>query len=456
MQPTLFDPDVALNLHFRIFQDTPLGQVHQSLPLKELAALLPQPKTNRGVQPWFDNYGKIALQFLKPYTGLSDERLLERINTDWAFQLFCGIQLKANERIRDKDIIWRSRRWVSQHLDQDKAQAILLKHWQPWMKNTHLGLCDATCYESYIKFPTDVKLLWDCVEWLHKRIKYASKALGLRRPRNKYKEQRQKQISYQRTRRKTYKMRRSRRRQLLHLCDKLWMQLGDLISQWQDQAHPQADVLRDSELDKFQLIGKIYEQQRYGYEHPGEPVPDRIVSLFKPYLRAIVRGKENKRVEFGAKVNTWQIDGLNFIEHLDFKPFHEGIRLQKGITFHHKHVGRLRQVGADQIYATNANRRFCRKRNISTCFQPKGRRKANATIRKQEDQARKAIGRARATILEGSYGNDKNHYGLKKVKARNEVTEKAWIFFGMMTANAVKVANRKQKAQTKNARAPAA
>ena len=56
---------------------------------------------------------------------------------------------------------------------------------------------------------------------------------------------------------------------------------------------------------------------------------------------------------------------------------------------------------------------------------------------------RKTIGTIRATLLEGSYGNDKNHYTLKKVKARTESTEVAWIFFGMMTANAVKVAKRK-------------
>ena len=60
---------------------------------------------------------------------------------------------------------------------------------------------------------------------------------------------------------------------------------------------------------------------------------------------------------------------------------------------------------------------------------------------------RALIGKLRATVLEGSYGNDKNHYGLQKVKARNKKTEIAWIFFGMMTANGVKVAKRRGIAQ---------
>ena len=80
---------------------------------------------------------------------------------------------------------------------------------------------------------------------------------------------------------------------------------------------------------------------------------------------------------------------------------------------------------------------------ITTCFKPKGRRTIQPTVRRQEDLARKTIGTIRATVLEGSYGNDKNHYTLKKVRARTEATEVAWIFFGMMTANAVKIAKRK-------------
>lgn len=442
MQLTLFNPDTFLSIRWRMFQNTELGRLHSSLPLEELAALLPKRRTQRGAQPWFDNCGKVALQFLKSYTGLSDERLLERINTDWAYQLFCGIQLDANEQIRDKDLIWQTRVWVSRHLDIEQAQPVLIQHWKPWMKDLHIGLTDATCYESYIKYPTDVKLLWDCIDWLHKQIKFFSKTLRIRRPRSRYKEQARKQQSYERLKKKPYKKRQSRRRQLLHLCGKLYVQLGDLLLMWTEEEGQEVD---HRQHERYQTIGRIYEQQRYLHDHPGEQLPDRIVSLYKPYIRCIVRGKENKRVEFGAKVNTWQVDGLNFIEHFSYKPFNEGIRLKKGIAFHRRHFGKLRQVGADDIYANNANRRYCTRGQIATCFKPKGRRTANATLRQQEDQARKSIRRARGTILEGSYGNDKNHYGLRKVKARNEITEQAWIFFGMMTANAVKIAKRKRQ-----------
>ena len=68
----------------------------------------------------------------------------------------------------------------------------------------------------------------------------------------------------------------------------------------------------------------------------GRKVRDRIVSIDCHYVRPIVRGKETKPVEFGAKVNNILIDGISFIEHLSFKAFNEGIRLKNCIRMQQK------------------------------------------------------------------------------------------------------------------------
>ena len=57
-------------------------------------------------------------------------------------------------------------------------------------------------------------------------------------------------------------------------------------------------------------------------------------SSSKPYVRPIVRGKEVKNVEFGAKCNNIQVDGISFIEKLSFNAFNEGIRLEHCIKMH--------------------------------------------------------------------------------------------------------------------------
>ena len=111
---------------------------------------------------------------------------------------------------------------------------------------------------------------------------------------------------------------------------------------------------------RLSIIRKILVQEKEMFE--GKKISDRIVSIDRHYVRPIVRGKETKSVEFGAKVNNIQIDGISFIEHLSFKAFNEGIRLKDCIRMQQKLMNvRVRCVAADSIYANNANRKFCTK-----------------------------------------------------------------------------------------------
>ena len=43
--------------------------------------------------------------------------------------------------------------------------------------------------------------------------------------------------------------------------------------------------------------------------------------------------------------------------------------------------------------------------------------------------------------FEGSFGTQKEHYGLKRVKARTKLTEILHSFFGIHTANVVQLAD---------------
>jgi hypothetical protein len=103
-------------------------------------------------------------------------------------------------------------------------------------------------------------------------------------------------------------------------------------------------------------------------------------------------------VEFGAKANTVQFEGTNFIEHLSFDAFHEGIRLKKSVRYARGLVGKITHVCGDGIYATNANRTWCASQHIIHGFKRKGR------AGKYEDQ-RKVMtsepSRERATRMEG-------------------------------------------------------
>ncbi len=180
-------------------------------------------------------------------------------------------------------------------------------------------------------------------------------------------------------------------------------------------------------------------QQKEMFTTGTHSVPDRILSISKSYIRPIVRGKEVKKVEFGAKVNMIQVDGINFIEHLSFDDFNEGPRLIESVRYSRTLFGKITHISADDIYATNANRKWCTGQEITTNFKRKGR------AGKHEDHRQIIVAelrKERATRMEGSFGTAKQHYSMDKIKARTEQNEVLWIFFGVHTANVVRIARR--------------
>ena len=52
------------------------------------------------------------------------------------------------------------------------------------------------------------------------------------------------------------------------------------------------------------------------------------------------------------------------------------------------------------------------------------------------------VARVRATAMEGSFGTQKELYDLRRVKARTKRTEILYIFFGILMANVVQLADR--------------
>ena len=114
--------------------------------------------------------GKIALMVLKAYTGFSDRLLVEHLNGNIHYQLFCGIMIAPSCPITNYKIISAVRNEIASRLDIGSLQKILASHLKPYLENLHVCMTDATCYESHMRFPTDMKLLWESLEWLYRHI----------------------------------------------------------------------------------------------------------------------------------------------------------------------------------------------------------------------------------------------------------------------------------------------
>jgi hypothetical protein len=331
----------------------------------------------------------------------------------------------------------RIRQYLAENIDIEEFQQVLIHNWKDDMENIHAMFSDATAYESYIKFPTDVKLLWDCTYWVYQAIYTICRELRIKRPRSRFNEQERKQLSYNKCRKKTHQMTSTRKRALLYLLNKGLKQLKEVLANHQEEIS-----LDEKQTIRLIYIKEIYRQQKYMFDNHANIVSNRIVSLFKPYIRPIVRGKENKRVEFGAKVSKSMTDGISLIDKLSFDAYNEALELKRSIRLHRIRFGKCRQVGVDAIYGTNGNRKYMKTKEIFHSLVRKGRASVHE---KHEKLLRSLLGKERSTVLEGSFGNEKNHYGLNKIKARTQATEIIWILFGMMTANVVKIAKRREK-----------
>lgn len=414
------------------FLKTDLGKIYLSTPFSELAQTFKLRDSKKGTHCYFSPKGKIALMMLKNYYGCSDKKLIEQLNGNIFMQFFCDILIPIDKPLTNFKIVSQIRTELSKSLDVRKSQEVLAKNWVPYMSDLDKMLTDATCYESEVRFPTNQKLLWECVQWNYKQIETLCRLLKIKLPRTKYLDWCKRYNEYARKRKKQSKHRTKTTRGLLKLLYKLNGELSKIDNQ---------NTFETTEKYKRQrsIIKQVYKQQDQIFK-TGKSVPDRIVSISKSYIRPIVRGKEVKQVEFGAKVNKIQIDGINFIEHIQYRAFNEGTRLQSSVfCAQNLTKTKVKILGADAIYATNNNRKFTTANNIQTDFVRKGRAGKNEEQRKI---LAKGIKKERATRLEGSFGKEKEHYNLKKIKAKTQKNEILWVFFGIHTANALEIGRR--------------
>lgn len=428
------------------FKKSELGRIHAVLPLHEMAVRFglidTHPRKKAGRKPYFSPEGKVALMFLKAFTGLSAPKLMEQLNANMFYQLFCGIRINPVNSLTNYKLIDDISLELSGLLKIQNQQEALAEAWKPYMKDLDTLYTDATCYESAMRYPTDVKLLWECIDKAYLMMCEASSDLGVHRMRTKYNDVSRDRMAYVKQRRHTQKRTRKIIRRMLGLLGKILAELRRL-----DRENPGAGLFSDKQLAEIGTITKIYRQQRNHHEsgNARESIPNRIVSVDKPYVRPIVRGKEIKKVEFGAKVNNIQIDGISFIEKLSFNAFNEGTRLVHSVKLAEKLFReKITKLGGDCIYSGNENRTFCSERGIETSFSQKGRkREASASV----SAVKRELARVRATAMEGSFGTQKEHYGLRRVNGRIKKTEILIIFFGIHTANAVLLAKRVAETQ---------
>lgn len=68
-----------------------------------------------------------------------------------------------------------------------------------------------------------------------------------------------------------------------------------------EELEKNGEIIQGKIRQKLEIAGQIYEQQKKMYTEKVNRVKDKVLSLVRPYVRPIVRGKSGKEVGFGSK-----------------------------------------------------------------------------------------------------------------------------------------------------------
>jgi len=224
----IFDLEPALSFsEFDFYQNyqqsfakSELGHLHRAIPFADLAHSLGLQENVIGRDSYFTPTGKLALMFLKSYTGFSDSQLIDNLNSNIHYQHFCGVRINPQYPLTNFKIVSAIRCEIASVLNIDELQGVLSAYWKPYMENLQIHMTDATCYESYIRYPTDIKLLWESVSWLHVHMCSIHKSLKLKKPRSKFDKQSRRYLGYSKKRKRRQTETRVLKRSLLHLLNK--------------------------------------------------------------------------------------------------------------------------------------------------------------------------------------------------------------------------------------------
>jgi hypothetical protein len=292
-------------------------------------------------------------------------------------------------------------------------------------------LIDATVCPQDIAYPTDLDLLSDAREKSEQLIDIAyNKQLHGEKPRTYRKIARKDYLNTAMKKKKTKKQIRSAIRKQLGYLDRNIRTIHHLL----DTYHHQLPFDK-KEMKYFFVIQTLYDQQLTMYKTEKHSIEHRIVSIHQPHVRPIVRGKTNASVEFGAKINVSLIDGINFLDELNWEAFNEGTLLEASVEKYRSRFGFYpKEVLVDMIYCTRANRSMFKGKGSGILLKakPLGRPSATAVSIHVSPGERNPI--------EGKFGQAKTAYGLNRIKARLKETSESWIAGIILVLNLVKLA----------------
>ena len=301
--------------------------------------------------------------------------------------------------------------------------------------NDHGGTMkvDATCCDAEVRYPTDCNLLEDGSKLIDRLLEKFCTRHNTEKPHTCRVEARQAFISLTKKKRKGKKL--VDKVKLLQLrC--LQADLQTFLDFLGKQSSHLLSCFNRRDLKCLKAAFKMYEQQKKMFDENVRRCADRIISIYQPHLRPIVRGKAKAKVEFGAKIGASIMNGYTYVDHLCWDAYNESSDLATQLGLYKKRFGMLPQeVQADKLYLGKANRKLIKDCRVDCYNRPLGRPPKEENDEHAEDNKR-AIGERNE--IEGTFETSKRVYRANDIRAKLDETADTWIGACFFAKNVMK------------------
>ena len=424
------------------------------IPWDELASVYASKLRSNEGRKSVDIRHVLGAIIVKHKLKLDDRGTIEMIQENIYLQYFCGLKEFTIKPLFDASLFVDIRKRLGGR-EFDKFNQLVIsksekiKPHQARIKKTNKDdneppknkgklKVDATVADQEIKFPTDLDLLNTSRELLEKLIdKMYDSNIDKSKPRTYRRIARKKFLNVSKKKKKSKSIIRKAIKAQLQYVKRNLQYVDDYIIK------NRSDRLSNREKELLQTIREIYKQQLWMRENK-KSHPNRIVSVFQPHVRPIVRGKAKANTEFGAKINLSEVEGFSRIDRLNWEAYNESEDIKLQVENYYKIYGCYpKALLADRIYLTRENRKYLKGLNIKIYGKPLGRPKKQEKTSAQKYHDRKM--EAQRNHVEGKFGQGKRAYGLNNIMAKTKETSESWInsiIFVMNLQKLLKVAEK--------------
>ena len=296
---------------------------------------------------------------------------------------------------------------------------------------------DASVADQYITYPTDLKLLNTArqeterlIDTLYTKGEYDTK------PR-----------TYRRKARKEYlvvsKKRHKNKKELRVIIGKQVRYIRRNISTIEKMLDDIEQLGKEFPLKPrdqriYWVVQHLFSQQMYMYRNKTHKCSDRIVNIYQPHVRPMVRGKDSADVEFGSKINISEVEGFVRCNHIGWDNYDEGGDLEQQVEDFRRVYGCYPELLlGDRKYLTRKNRQYLKNMGIRIVGKPLGRPPKQELSGYQKYKTRKE--QNMRNHVEGKFGQGKNGYNLNQIRARRQDTSESWISAILFVMNLTKL-----------------